>query len=191
MKVAAHAYPPAAIEAAVRAGVDSIEHGSFATAQTFALMKAHGTWLVPTLTVYDIFYEVARDHPELLTPGTPAKELANDLLPRKNLSLAIRSGVRIAYGTDIGEGDHAMEFGLLVANGMRPIEAILAATRNAAELLGASDRIGSIQPGRFADIVAVAGDPLADPAQLGHVRFVMKGGIVYRSGGTATAAGAQ
>ncbi|HEY1605440.1 MAG TPA: amidohydrolase family protein [Allosphingosinicella sp.] len=191
MKVAAHIYPAGAIEAAVRAGADSVEHGSFATAQTFALMKAHGTWLVPTLTVYEIFYKVALEHPELLTPGTPAKEIANDPLPKKNLPLAIRSGVRIAYGTDIGEGDHAMEFGLLIANGMRPIDAIMAATRNAADLIGASDRIGSIQPGRFADIVAVAGDPLADPAQLDHVRFVMKGGIVYRRGGENTAASAN
>ncbi|MDB5693744.1 MAG: amidohydrolase family protein [Alphaproteobacteria bacterium] len=191
MKVAAHIYPAGAIEAAVRAGVDSVEHGSFATAQTFALMKARGTYLVPTLTVYDLFYKVALEHPELLTPGTPAKEIANDPLPKKNLPLAIRSGVKIAYGTDIGEGDHAMEFGLLVANGMRPIDAIMAATRNAADLIGASDRIGSIQPGRFADIVATAGDPLADPAQLGHVRFVMKGGVIYRSGGEITAAGAQ
>jgi imidazolonepropionase-like amidohydrolase len=188
MKVAAHIYPAGAIEAAVRAGVDSVEHGSFATAQTFALMKAHGTYLVPTLTVYDIFYKVAVEHPELLTPGTPPKEIANDPLPKKNLPLAIRSGVKIAYGTDIGEGDHAMEFGLLIANGMRPIDAILAATRSAADLIGASDRIGSIQPGRFADIVAVAGDPLADPAQLDHVRFVMKGGVVYRRGGENMAA---
>lgn len=191
MKVAAHIYPAGAIEAAVRAGVDSVEHGSFATAQTFALMKARGTWLVPTLTVYDIFYKVAAEHPELLTPGTPAKEIANDPLPKRNLPLAIRSGVRIAYGTDIGEGDHGQEFGLLIANGMRPIDAILAATRSAAELIGAPERIGSIQPGRFADIVAVAGDPLADPAQLDHVRFVMKGGVVYRRGGEITAAATQ
>ncbi|HEY0411990.1 MAG TPA: amidohydrolase family protein [Allosphingosinicella sp.] len=191
MKVAAHAYPAGAIEAAVRAGVDSIEHGSFATAQTFAAMKARGTYLVPTLTVYEIFLKVAREHPELLTPGTPAKELANDPLPKKNLPLALRSGVKIAYGTDIGEGDHGMEFGLLIANGMRPIDAIFAATRNAAELIGAADRIGSVQPGRYADIVAVRGDPLAEPARLGHVDFVMKGGIVYRRGGETTAAGAE
>lgn len=191
MKVAAHIYPAGAIEAAVRAGVDSVEHGSFATAQTFTLMKAHGTYLVPTLTVYDIFYKVAIEHPELLTPGTPPKEIADDPLPKKNLPLAIRSGVKIAYGTDIGEGDHAMEFGLLIANGMRPIDAIMAATRNAADLIGASDRIGSVQPGRFADLVATAGDPLTDPAQLDHVRFVMKGGAIYRRDGTVTDAGAQ
>jgi imidazolonepropionase-like amidohydrolase len=191
MKVAAHIYPALAIENAVRAGVDSVEHGSFATEQTFALMKSHGTYLVPTLTVYDIFYAVARDHPELLTPGTAAKELANDLLPKKNLPLAIKSGVKIAYGTDIGEGDHAMEFGLLVGAGMKPLDAIFAATRNAADLLGAADRIGSVQPGRFADLIAIAQNPLMNPNALEQVAFVMKGGVVYRSNGAPTTAAAN
>ena len=191
MKVAAHIYPAGAIEAAVRAGVDSVEHGSFATAQTFALMKAHGTYLVPTLSVYDVFYAVARDHPELLTPGTPPKELANDLLPKQNLPIAVRSGVKIAYGTDLGEGDHAMEFGLLIANGMTPMAAVFAATRDAADLIGASDRIGTVQPGRFADLAAVRGDPLSDPALFEHVQFVMKAGVVYRQGGAPTVAGAN
>jgi imidazolonepropionase-like amidohydrolase len=183
MKVAAHIYPAAAIENAVRAGVDSVEHGSFATADTFALMKAHGTYLVPTLSVYDVFYAAARDHPELLTPGTAAKELANDLLPKRNLPLAVRSGVKIAYGTDLGQGDHTMEFALLIANGLAPNDALLAATRNAADLIGAGDRIGVVQAGHYADLVATAGDPLADTAQFSHVRFVMKGGVVYRRDG--------
>ncbi len=187
MKVAAHIYPAPAIENAVRAGVDSVEHGSFATAQTFALMKAHGTYLVPTLTVYDVFYTVAHDHPELLAPGTAAKELANDLLPKKNLPLAVKSGVKIAYGTDLGEGDHTMEFALLLANGMQPMEAIFAATRNAAELLGRSGEVGSIQPGRWADIVAIPADPTIQPEALRHVGFVMKGGVVYRRDGHPTA----
>jgi imidazolonepropionase-like amidohydrolase len=186
MKVAAHIYPAPAIENAVRAGVDSVEHGSFATAQTFALMKSRGTYLVPTLTVYDLFYAVAHDHPELLTPGTASKELANDPLPRKNLPLAIKSGVKIAYGTDIGEGDHSMEFALLIANGMKPMDAVFAATRNAADLLGRSDKVGSIQAGRLADIVAIPADPIAQPDALRHVSFVMKGGIVYRVNGHPT-----
>lgn len=187
MKVAAHIYPAEAIENAVRAGVDSVEHGSFATAQTFALMKAHGTYLVPTLTVYEVFYAAAHDHPELLTPGTAAKELANDPLPKRNLPLAIKSGVKIAYGTDIGEGNHAMEFELLIANGMKPMDALLAATRNAADLLGVSDRVGSVQSGRLADLVAVAADPLSQPQTLQHVSFVMKGGVVYRENDHPTA----
>ena len=187
MKVAAHIYPAPAIENAVKAGVDSVEHGSFATAQTFALMKDRGTYLVPTLSVYEVFYTVARDHPELLTPGTPAKELQFDPLPKQNLPLAVRSGVKIAYGTDLGEGDHAMEFGLLIHNGMSPIQAVLAATANAADLLGMSDKVGFVRPGHFADIVAVPGDPLRDPEQFEHVSFVMKGGVVYRDHGAATA----
>jgi imidazolonepropionase-like amidohydrolase len=186
MKVAAHIYPAEAIENAVRAGVDSVEHGSFATAQTFALMKAHGTYLVPTLSVYEVFYAAAHDRPELLTPGTAPKELANDLLPKRNLSLAVKSGVKIAYGTDLGEGDHTMEFGLMIGNGMTPIQALYAATRNAADLIGAPDRIGSVQPGRYADLVATAGDPLDDPAQFAQVSFVMKGGKVYRRNGLET-----
>ena len=188
MRVAAHIYPAPAIENAVKAGVDSVEHGSFATAQTFALMKDRGTYLVPTLSVYEVFYIAARDHPELLAPGTPAKELQFDPLPKQNLALAVRSGVKIAYGTDLGEGDHAMEFGLLIRNGMSPLQAVLAATGNAADLLGVSDKVGSVRPGHFADIVAVPGDPLRDPDQFEHVSFVMKGGVVFRDHGAATAA---
>jgi imidazolonepropionase-like amidohydrolase len=180
MRVAAHIYPADAIENAVRAGVDSVEHGSFATAQTFALMKSHGTYLVPTLSVYDVFYAVARDQPDLLTPGTAPKELANDLYPKRNLPLAVKSGVKIAYGTDLGQGDHSMEFGLLIGNGMAPLQALYAATRNAAELIGAADRIGSVQPGRYADLVAAAANPLDNPEQFRHISFVMKGGVVYR-----------
>lgn len=191
LKVAAHIYPAGAIEAAVRAGVDSVEHGSFATAQTYALMKQHGTYLVPTLAVFEIYYVAARDHPELLAPGTAAKELANDLFPKKNFPAALKSGVAVAYGTDLGEGDHAMDFGLMISCGMAPGDALFAATRNAADLLGASDRVGSIQPGLMADIVATAGDPLNDPTQFAKVGFVMKGGVVYRHGGQPTLAGAQ
>jgi len=172
----------------VRAGVDSVEHGSFATAQTFALMRAHGTYLVPTLSVYDVFYTVARDHPELLAPGTAAKELANDLLPKKNLALAVKSGVKIAYGTDLGEGEHAMEFRLLVENGMKPMDALFAATRNAADLLGVSDQVGSLRAGYLADIIAVSADPLTASDALEHVNFVMKGGTVYRLNGLPTPA---
>ncbi|HEY1583907.1 MAG TPA: amidohydrolase family protein [Chthoniobacterales bacterium] len=191
MKVAAHIYPAGAIEAAVRAGVDSVEHGSFATAQTFSLMKQHGTYLVPTLTVYEIFYRAAHDHPELLTPGTAPKELANDPLPKKNFPLAVKSGVKIAYGTDIGEGDHTMEFGLMIAGGLPAVKALEAATGHAADLLGAADRIGSLQPGRYADIVATAGDPLTNPDQFTKVNFVMKGGLVYRREGQPTIASVE
>lgn len=184
LKVAAHAYPPAAIEAAVRAKVDSVEHGSFATTESFALMKVNGTFLVPTLTVYDVFYTVARDHPELLRPGTAEKEMANDLLPKRNFPAALKSGVRIVYGTDLGEGDHATEFRLFIEGGMAPMDALLAATRNAAELLGATSDVGSIQAGRYADVVAVKGNPLLTTSLLSQVSFVMKGGKVFRENGS-------
>jgi imidazolonepropionase-like amidohydrolase len=95
--------------------------------------------------------------------------------------------VKIALGSDIGEGDHTTEFRLMIAGGMAPIDALFAATRNAAELLGASGEVGSVQAGRRADIVAVKGDPLAEPALLGRVDFVMKEGRVYRVGGTPVA----
>jgi imidazolonepropionase-like amidohydrolase len=186
MKVAAHIYPADAIKHAVMAGVDSVEHGSFADTEAYALMKQHGTYLVPTLTVYDVFYRAASDHPDMLPPGTAAKELANDLKPIQNFPNALKAGVKIAYGTDIGEGDHAREFILLTKATMPPADALFAATRNAADLIGASDKVGSIQPGRFADIVAVAGDPMKDTQEFEKVRFVMKGGVVYKQDGEAT-----
>lgn len=185
MKVAAHIYPAGTIEVAVKEGVDSIEHGSFTTPEALAAMKAKGAYLVPTLTVYEVFYAVARDHPELLYPGTAAKELKYDPLPKQHFPAAVKAGVKIAYGTDLGEGDHTQEFGLLIAGGMTPMAAIQAATRNAADLLGASDDVGSVQAGRFADLVAVDGDPLARPELLRAVGFVMQGGVVVRSGGKA------
>jgi imidazolonepropionase-like amidohydrolase len=188
LKVAAHIYPAEAIDHAVLAGVDSVEHGSFADAKTYALMKAHGTYLVPTLTVYAVFLDVAQHHPELLTPGTAPKEIANDLIPARNLGPAYRAGVKLAYGTDIGQGDHAMEFGLMVAAGVSPLDALYAATRNAADLIGASDRIGGVVPGRLADLVAVDGDPLTDIKVMRRVRFVMKGGVVFVAGGKPTEA---
>jgi imidazolonepropionase-like amidohydrolase len=180
MKVAAHIYPAEAIRHAVMAGIDSVEHGSFADDAAYQLMKQHGTYLVPTLTVFDVFYQAASAHPEELPPGTAAKELANDQIPIRNFPNALKAGVKIAYGTDIGEGDHAREFALMNQAGMTPAEEIFAATRNAADLIGASDRIGSIQPGRYADIVGVAGDPLTDIGAFENVTFVMKDGVIFK-----------
>ncbi len=188
MRVAAHVYPAGAILAAVKAGVDSIEHGSFASPEALAAMKAQGTYLVPTLSVFDVYYAVARDHPELLAPGTAAKELANDLLPKQNFPQAVKAGVKIAFGTDLGEGDHTMEFGLMLAGGMKPADALAAATSHAADLLGAGDRVGAVRPGLLADLVATPGNPLDDPLQFAKVEFVMKGGKVYRDHGRPTLA---
>jgi imidazolonepropionase-like amidohydrolase len=183
LKVAAHLYPSAAIITSVNAGIDSVEHGSFADAAAFKLMKDKGVYLVPTLTVYDVFYAVASTHPELLPPGTAKKEMANDLLPKKNFPLAVKSGVKIAYGTDLGEGDHTLEFELLVQGGLTPVQALKTATGAAADLIGDSPDIGHVAPGAYADLVAVAGDPTTDIKTMRAVQFVMKGGVIYKADG--------
>jgi imidazolonepropionase-like amidohydrolase len=186
LKVAAHAHGKKAIDHAVLAGVDSIEHGTFADAESYRLMKQHGTFLVPTLLAGDALYEIAVHSPDSLPPGVAAKALA--VLPRMmaNAQHAHEAGVRIAFGTDQGATSNrnkAEEFVLLVRAGLTPMEAILAATRNAAELIGASQDVGSVQSGRYADLAAVSGDPLADITLLQHVDFVMKGGEVLKSHG--------
>ncbi|MBV9693696.1 MAG: amidohydrolase family protein [Alphaproteobacteria bacterium] len=183
MKVAAHAHGKQAIDHATMLGVDSIEHGSFADAQSYKLMKQHGTYLVPTMLVAQTVVDIAKTHPEQLNPSSAAKALAVAPRIRDNLAAAYRAGVKIAFGTDQGlapHGTNAKEFALMVGAGMSPIDAIWAATHDAAELIGDSSDIGAVAPGRFADIVAVAGDPLAEVSELERVRFVMKGGKVYR-----------
>jgi imidazolonepropionase-like amidohydrolase len=186
MKVAAHAHGKKAIDSAVRLGVDSIEHGSFADAQSYALMKAHGTYLVPTLLVAATVSELARTHPEQLPPSSAAKAL--QVAPRtlQNLHGAYAAGVKIAFGTDESfapHGQNAREFALMVKAGMSPMDAIIAATASAADLIGDTQDIGSVQTGRYADIVAVSGDPLKDITELERIQFVMKGGVVYKANG--------
>jgi imidazolonepropionase-like amidohydrolase len=186
MKVAAHAHGKIAIDHAIMLGVDSIEHGSYADAGSYRLFKEHGTYLVPTLLIGERVYELAQQHPEQLPPSAAAKALM--VVPRMqaNLGNAYRAGVKIAFGTDqtlVPHGQNAGEFALMVKAGMTPIDAIRAATSSAADLIGDAADIGSIQPGRYADIIAVDGDPLADIRQLEHVAFVMKSGIVYKIGG--------
>lgn len=183
IKVAAHAHGKLGIEAAIRAGVDSIEHGTMLDDETIALFKKHGTYLVPTLLAGKTVADMAKV-PGHLHPTVQAK--AADLGPRM-LDMARRAykgGVKMAFGTDSGvskHGDNAKEFALLVEAGVPPGEAILMATKHAADLIGATDRIGSVQAGRFADLIAVAGDPLRDVTELERVRFVMKGGQVVRA----------
>ena len=189
MKVAAHAHGKEAIDHTVALGVDSIEHGSFADAETDSLMKKHGTYLVPTMLVAQTVVDIAKNHPEQLNPSSAAKALAVGPRIRDNFARAYKDGVKIAFGTDQGlapHGTNAKEFSLMVGAGMSPIDAIMAATHNAADLIGDSKDIGSIQPGRYADIVAVSGDPLGDVTELERVQFVMKGGKVYKQGGVAT-----
>jgi imidazolonepropionase-like amidohydrolase len=186
MKVAAHAHGLKAINAAVRLGVDSIEHGSFGDSSSYALMKQHGTYLVPTMLIAQAVLDVAIHHPEQLNPSSAAKAKRVVPVMKKNLHDAYVAGVKIAFGTDQGlvpHGQNAREFALMVDAGLKPIDAIWAATHNAADLIGDPQDIGSVQKGRYADIVAVNGDPLADVHQLEHVAFVMKGGTVYKLNG--------
>ena len=182
MKVAAHAHGKRGIEAAIRAGVDSIEHGTYSDDETFALFRKHGTYLVPTIlagkTVAELAAKPGHFHPSVQVKAATIGPLMQEMFQR-----AHSAGVKIAFGTDSGvsvHGENAREFAYMVEAGMKPIDAILSATRNAAGLLGAQDRVGSIQAGRFADIIAVAGDPLKDITELQRVRFVMKGGVVHR-----------
>ena len=188
MKVAAHAHGKGAIDKAVTLGVDSIEHGSFADAESYKLMKAHGTYLVPTLLVGDTVVKIAQTHPEQLNPSSAAKALRVGPVLLKNLGDAYHAGVKIAFGTDQGlspHGANAREFALMVKAGMSPIDAILAATAGGSDLIGDAQDIGSVQAGRYADIIAVSGDPLADITEMERVQFVMKGGVVYKAGGKA------
>lgn len=191
MKVAAHAHGKEAIDHTISLGVDSIEHGSYADAESYKLFKAHGAYLVPTMLVGARVYQHAKEHPEDLNPSTAEKALVIGPLLARNLHDAYAAGVKIAYGTDTfglsNHGENAQEFAIMVKAGMTPSDAIFAATRNAADLIGDSADIGSVQAGRYADIIAVSGDPLKDVTTLEHVQFVMKGGKVYKSGGKATA----
>lgn len=187
MKVAAHAHGKKAIDSAVRLGVDSIEHGSYADAESYKLMKEHHTYLVPTLLVAATVSELARAHPEQLPPSSAAKALRVAPRTLQNLHAAYAAGVKIAFGTDEGiapHGQNAREFALMVKAGMSPMDAIIAATGSAADLIGDTQDIGSIQSGRYADVVAVSGDPLQDITELERVKFVMKGGVIYKANGT-------
>ncbi len=184
MKVAAHAHGKSGIHAAVRAGVDSIEHGTYGDAETFKLYKERGTYLVPTILAGKTVAELATI-PGHFHPTVQVKAAKIGPLIQNMFKEAYAAGVKIAFGTDSGvsnHGENAREFGYMVEAGMPAAEAILAATRNAADLIGAPDRIGSLQAGRFADVIAVAGNPLTDISELRRVTFVMKGGKVIKGG---------
>ncbi|CAN5262910.1 amidohydrolase family protein [soil metagenome] len=183
LKIAAHGHGKGAIDAAVRAGVDSIEHGTYADAESWKLMKARGTYFVPTLLTTETLRDAALNRPETLNPSTVAKVLAMGSSLTK-LTNAHAAGVKIALGSDTGLGENLKEAALMVKAGMSPAEVIASATTNAADLIG-SKEIGAIETGRYADIVAVAGDPLSDITELERVRFVMKGGKIYKSDGVA------
>lgn len=183
-QVTAHAHGVDGINAFLRAGGDSIEHGTYLDDQSIRLFKANGAWLVPTLLAGDFVARIASGPNNFFTPAQTAKALEAG---PKMLDMARRAhegGVRIAFGTDSGvsaHGDNAQEFALLVRAGLTPLEAIQAATVGAAEHLRISSEAGKIAPGMPADIVAVSGDPLTDVTELERMKFVMKGGVVYRA----------
>lgn len=183
-KVTAHAHGGDGVNAFLRAGGDSIEHGTYLDAESIKLFKSGGAFLVPTLMAGDF---VAREAAKPDTFFTPAQRDKALLAGPKMLDMARRAwagGVKIAFGTDTGvsaHGDNAGEFALLVKAGMSPIDAIRSATIWAAEHFGLADQIGSLASGKQADLIAVRGDPLADVTVLTRVSFVMKGGVVYKS----------
>lgn len=187
-KVAAHAHGQNGIKAALEAGVDSIEHGTYTDAQTNALFKRNGAWLVPTMIAPRAALAQARAGARSKMTLAKAEEASAALA--KNVAAAMRDGVKIAFGTDSGVSDHgknAEEFSLLVQAGMTPAAAIRAATVDAATLLDRSDRLGSIEPGKDADIIAVAANPLNDVTELERVRFVMRQGVVHKLDGARQA----
>jgi len=183
VKVCAHAHGAEGIKMAIKAGVDSVEHGSFLDEEGIRMMKERGTYL--SADIYNDDYILA----EFAKFGTPQKIIEKEKLvgrtQRENFRKAVQAGVKIAYGTDAGvypHGWNAKQFAKMVEWGMTPMGAIQASTVGNADLFGWSDRIGSITVGKFADIIAVQGDPLQNVAVLENIGFVMKGGAVYKGG---------
>ena len=184
-KVAAHAHGTEGIKIAVRAGVSSIEHGSFLDEEGARMMAQRGTFLVPTMMAGEAVELFAKNG--VLKGLRAEKALAAGAAMRNATKIAVANHVQIALGTDAGvipHGTNAREFGLMVEwGGLTPMAALMAGTMNGAKLLGWDARVGSLAPGKFADIVAVPGNPLADIHVTEHVNFVMKGGVVYEGPG--------
>jgi len=180
-KVAAHAHGAEAIKMAIRAGVDSVEHCSFIDDEGLKLAKQHGTFL--DFDIYNDDY-ILSEYAKLGVPQTQIeKEKLVGRVQRENFRKAVQAGEKMAFASDAGvypHGWNAKQFAKEVEWGMTPLQAIRSATVDAAELLGWSDRVGSLAPGHYADMIAVSGDPLADVTVLEHVGFVMKGGRVVR-----------
>jgi imidazolonepropionase-like amidohydrolase len=181
--VAAHAHGTRGINAALRAGVDSLEHGTFLDDESIQLFRQTGAYLVPTILAGETVAERAK-----LSGYFPDEvaEKARQVGPaiRAAFARALEGGVRIAFGSDSGvspHGENRREFGYMVAAGMKEMDAIVAATRSAAELLGLSDEVGTIEPNKAADLIATAGNPLVDITELERVVFVMRGGVIYKN----------
>jgi imidazolonepropionase-like amidohydrolase len=182
MNVAAHAHGAEAMKRAIRAGVTSIEHGTLMDDEAIALFKKYGTWYVPTIIAGKSVADSARK-PGYYPERIAQKAISIGPLIQSTFARAWKAGVKIAFGTDAGvyaHGKNWIEFVYMTEAGMPPLEAIKCATVNAAELIGVSDKVGTIEKGKLADIVAVDGDPVQDIRAMGRVKFVMKDGVVYR-----------
>jgi imidazolonepropionase-like amidohydrolase len=181
LKVAAHAHGNKAIKMAINAGVDSIEHGSFLDDEAIKMMKDRGTYLVADVYVDEYIlneYEKIGASEKIIE-----KEKLVGLTQRESFKKAVAAGVKVAYGTDAGvypHGFNARQFSFMVEWGMTPMQSIQSATINAADLMGWKNKVGSISVGKFADIIAVDQDPIEDVKSLENVKFVMKGGKVYK-----------
>jgi imidazolonepropionase-like amidohydrolase len=181
-KVAVHAHGAEGMKRAIRAGVNSIEHGTYMDDEAMALAKQYGTWYVPTLTAGSAVADSAIKpgyYPDVVR--TKALEIGPKI--KATFAKAYKTGVKIAFGTDAGVYKHGLnwlEFGYMIEAGMKPMDAIKSATISAADLLGEKDKLGSIEVNKLADIVAVDGDPLTDSKVFGKVVFVMKDGVVYK-----------
>jgi len=182
-KVAAHAHGAEGMKRAVRAGVDSIEHGTFMDEETMNLMKQKGTYYVPTITAGRWVFDRSQEpgfFPEVVRP----KAASIGPVIQSTFAKAYNAGVKLVFGTDTGvsaHGDNAREFVLMVEAGMPALEAIKSATIVPAKFLDVDDRLGTVQVGKLADLVAVPGDPLVDISVMRRINFVMKGGVVHRS----------
>jgi len=184
LKVAAHADTAEGIKNAITAGVDSIEHGHGANREALEMMKAKGTFLVPTLGGVDAWIEAHKNDP--FTPEQQAEGEAQFQRIHDAIQTAKSLGVKIAAGFDAAtpetQGKNATELAAMVKRGLTTLDVIQAATINAAELLSWQDKVGALEPGHYADLIAVEGDPLADISVLQQVKFVMKGGVVAKDG---------
>jgi imidazolonepropionase-like amidohydrolase len=181
-RVAAHAHGAQSIKDSIRAGVDSVEHASLIDEEGIALAKQHGTYLV--FDIYNDDFTLAQGEKTGSLAESIEKEKQIGEIQRQNFRRAYLAGTRMAFGTDAGiypHGDNAKQFAKMVQWGMKPLEAIQAATINAADLLGWPTRIGALKPGYYADVIAVEGDPLLNVRILESVKFVMKGGLVVRN----------
>jgi imidazolonepropionase-like amidohydrolase len=184
-KVAVHAHGVDGVRVALAAGADSIEHGTVLDDEALALFVKSGAYYVPTLSTVNGYLERLAANPNAYSPAVRAKVDWRIRVTGESLRKAVPRGVKIAFGTDAGVSKHgrnADEFELMVKHGMSPAQALEAATVNAADLLGVSADVGSLEPGKRADLIAVEGDPLADLTVLKRVSFVMKDGVVFRDG---------